>query len=527
MNLERAGQVLQLLYQFGVDEVVCCAGARNAPFIKWLSQTDRFQSRFHFEERSAGFYALGRIQKLRKPVAVFTTSGTAVAELLPAVVEAHYQGLPLIVVSSDRPKEFRGTGSPQTIEQNNIFQIYAKRSWDLTSASVELDLAFAPSNGPLHINICFSEPLLTGEIGSLEWTRHSRNTLSASPVRREEIENLRQFFHQVSRPMAIVNSVPQPFRERLIEELCRLRIPTYLEGAAGLSGESRMEPYILKGEEDDLRKWASQNEIDGVLRFGGVPTLRFWRDLETKWRDLPVLSVSQMPFTGLSRIKDPALSFHAYFECRQSLGDGWERNWWPSGLVMPSLETVEQWQELSQRFPKSEWSGVFELQKRILPDEVVFVGNSLPIRHWDFVSSLNYKKLPSVYVNRGTNGIDGLISSMFGVADENRRTWGLIGDLSALYDLSALSLKQWFPEGDVKLVVINNGGGKIFSRLFSDPAFENRHTLRFKGVAEMFNWKYSLIEDFSQWQDSKGCELIEWIPSEVETHDFMSCWSKK
>jgi 2-succinyl-5-enolpyruvyl-6-hydroxy-3-cyclohexene-1-carboxylate synthase len=157
-NLEVAGGVLDLLKDFGVKEVILCAGARNAPFVHLLSENSDFTVYSFFEERSASFFALGRMQSEGHPVAVVTTSGTAAAELLPAAIEADYQRLPLVMITADRPRRYRGTGAPQTIVQTGIYSSYVEWSCDLEGALPE---GFRPSGvRPVHFNVCFDEPLL-------------------------------------------------------------------------------------------------------------------------------------------------------------------------------------------------------------------------------------------------------------------------------------------------------------------------------------------------------------------------------
>lgn len=116
-NTDLSRMVFSVLKQAGADTLIVCAGARNAPLVLNLPIESGFKIYQFFEERSAAFFALGLIRASAKPVAILTTSGTAAAELLPAVIEAHYQGLPMILVTADRPKAYRGTGAPQTIQQ--------------------------------------------------------------------------------------------------------------------------------------------------------------------------------------------------------------------------------------------------------------------------------------------------------------------------------------------------------------------------------------------------------------------------
>lgn len=152
-NVERASRLIAEVREAGAQEFCVCAGSRNAPLLAVLGELPRTSSDirlFSFvDERSAAFFAIGRVKLHGQPVGVVTTSGTAVAEMLPAAIEAYYSGLPLILISADRPARFRGTGAPQSIEQIGIFGVYAEtslESWTRTR--------------PLHLNVEFDEPLL-------------------------------------------------------------------------------------------------------------------------------------------------------------------------------------------------------------------------------------------------------------------------------------------------------------------------------------------------------------------------------
>lgn len=145
-NLERARQILDEVRALGVADFCVCSGSRNAPMIAALGDTRCIT---FVDERSAGFFAVGRARRDGRPCAVVTTSGTAVAELLPAAIEAFYSGTPIVLLTADRPGRYRGTGAPQSIDQETIFGPYAARSietWDRRSA--------------LHLNVEFDEPLL-------------------------------------------------------------------------------------------------------------------------------------------------------------------------------------------------------------------------------------------------------------------------------------------------------------------------------------------------------------------------------
>jgi len=143
-NVDVARRLIDDVRALGVVDFCVCSGSRNAPLIAVMNDAYSF-----VDERSAGFFAVGRARRDERPVAVITTSGTAVAELLPAAVEAYYSGVPLVLITADRPARYRGTGAPQAIEQEAIFGVYAARSIDDWNRRM-----------PLHINVEFDEPLL-------------------------------------------------------------------------------------------------------------------------------------------------------------------------------------------------------------------------------------------------------------------------------------------------------------------------------------------------------------------------------
>ncbi len=149
--MPRASRLIDDVRAAGVTDFCVCAGSRNSPLLVVLGARDDVRTFSFVDERSAAFFAIGRSKLHGAPVAVVTTSGTAVAEMLPAAVEAYYSGIPLILISADRPARFRGTGAPQSIEQEGIFGVYAETSLEMWSRT-----------RALHLNIEFDEPLIDG-----------------------------------------------------------------------------------------------------------------------------------------------------------------------------------------------------------------------------------------------------------------------------------------------------------------------------------------------------------------------------
>ncbi len=145
-NISAARALIDCVRRAGVTDFCVCGGSRNAPLLAVLGSSKTYT---FVDERSAAFFALGRVKRDGKPVAVITTSGTAAAELLPATIEAYYSGAPLVLITADRPARFRGTGAPQAIEQPGLFGPYAETAVEKWSG-----------RAPLHINVEFDEPLI-------------------------------------------------------------------------------------------------------------------------------------------------------------------------------------------------------------------------------------------------------------------------------------------------------------------------------------------------------------------------------
>ncbi|MGE0527993.1 MAG: 2-succinyl-5-enolpyruvyl-6-hydroxy-3-cyclohexene-1-carboxylic-acid synthase [Bdellovibrionales bacterium] len=511
-NLQLAQAVLNACHIYGVREIVVCAGARNAPFVKILSKDSPFRIYSFFEERSAGFFALGRMRSTERPVAVITTSGTATAELLPAVIEAEYQSLPFVALTADRPRRYRGTGAPQTIVQPGIYSQYVEWSWDVEEEWI--GRIEASRRRPIHLNVCFDEPLLAGTPASWVLLNDEDARIPSSGPEDFGAVPTPHF----RKPLVIVGGLTSAEARLVAPVLKSWRRPLYLEGISQLRGRPELHAWELEGGEKSLQ----QIEADGVIRIGGVPALKFWRDLENQ--ALPVLHFSSQSFSGLPRARD-VLTLNALSTLgAQENGSFFEP--WAEAEREADRARARELNRLLAKYPLSEPGWVHWLSQQISPSARLFLGNSLPVREWDLAAARTPS--PEVFANRGVNGIDGIISTFLGVAEDKVANWCLCGDLSTLYDLSGPWAHQQRPVGDVNLVVINNGGGKIFRRIFNDPLFENGHCLQFEAWARMWNWDYEHVTEPRPLiaQEGRGARLIEITPNEDHTATFWEEWER-
>ena len=518
MNIKLAEAVLSYLIERGVCCFCVCPGGRNAPFVQVLASLEKqLEVLYFFEERSAGFFALGRAERDLNPAALVTTSGTAVAEALPAAIESHYSALPLVLLTADRPAEQSAVGAPQTLKAPlEVFKPWTAESLSLSvtdlpflkkvsdfkdpnqkspfpdqtsgppskATSPEFILSnWLPEQGSLHINVSFDEPLTDNSPSSFKPSKaHSRQSLSIYPhteKSREFETEAKEFFKLSCKPLLLVGELKaqeKPFAE---SELQTFQGLLYAEP---LSGLSHLNNRLFSGE-GILKQACKIKQIDGIIRLGGQPRVRFWRDLEKS--RLPVFHLSGPPFyAGLSR---PA--FHHPLN-RDSLSRLLSFiSYKGEALKRFDKEKMEKWTAILKNSPGSEPHWIWRLRQSLPENENVFLGNSLPIRLWDLVTLSSQKKL-CISGQAGVNGIEGLVSRFFGQLKPGENHTAVIGDLSALYDLAGFWSASW--AGNWHIFIINNFGGRIFSRLSSERRFLNEHSFSFKPVAEMWGLDYEL-----------------------------------
>ena len=507
MNDILARDVVGKLLQMGVREFCLCAGARNAPLVSQLEMTEGVKLFSFFEERSASFFALGRIRESGNPVAVVTTSGTAVAECLSGVIEANYQGLPLLVLSADRPREYRMTGAPQSIEQVGIFGSYVEKCWDFVIGDL-IDLTRVSWRRPLHLNVCFEEPKNT------EVYEH----LALEPLEGENFFSEHQpekapFLLQDA--LVLVGPLLEHEKEPVQVFLERCPFPFVLEGPSSLQLSAEALQRRIWCPEKTLPRAFQKGWLSSVLRLGGVPTLRFWRDLEEKLKQIPVFSCSSLPYSGLARPSLHLIGMENLAEMK--FADK------PEFSFVEDRASFERLKMLLEKYPRSEAAMVREFALRA-KNEQVYLGNSLPIREWDLVAG--DLSVPQVWANRGANGIDGQISSFLGwTCQKGESAWALLGDLTALYDLASLWITPQLQERNRRIVIINNFGGQIFRQMFQKEIFLNRHQVQFQKWAEMWNWNYACSEDAGIFKQDLGSrQIIELRPEEKSTDQFNQEW---
>ncbi len=276
-------------------------------------------------------------------------------------------------------------------------------------------------------------------------------------------------------PLVILGAIAPRHRDRVRDFVRSLNAPTYAECLSGLREDSSL-PLITAGE-----RMIRRGDFDSVIRIGNVPTLRFWRDLDTL--DLPVTHYSDLPFPGLTRGEvHPIEALPATRRFDDS-----------TTLFALDKKMHEQFHAILDDEPQSELAMLRALSRELPNDARIYLGNSLPIREWDLVATRERRF--EYEANRGANGIDGQLSTFFGWCAPNRENLCIVGDLTAIYDLGAPWIASQL-DARFRIVIINNGGGRIFGRVASlralDPSLreriiENVHDVRFEQWAKMWN----------------------------------------
>ncbi len=519
VNNQLAKQVLEEVISQGVAEFCLCPGARNAPLIYPLVNSSKIQIYYWPEERSAAFFALGRIKATGRPVAVVTTSGTAAAELLPATMEAYYTGLPLVLMTADRPRRFRGTGAPQSAEQVGLFGCYAHEMQDLEEGE-ECHLDHWKQQGPIHLNLCFEEPkdsdCQTICLAPCQEPKSAQTSLSNF----YPDERYLDFLKHTQFPLVIVGALPSSVREAAIRFLLHLKAPIYAEGISGIREEPRLESLRMKRTE---RMWSFAEQqgypIDGILRLGSVPAVRLWRDLEDQVGQISVCSISEHPFSGLSCAGVIHTPLAPFFE-------------WAQTLKIPKMNAYSKWKQadetayeallaLFKEEPLAEASLIHTLSNHIPIGSKVYLGNSLPIREWDQAATYHSRDF-QMACNRGVNGIDGQMATFLGYCSAEQENWSILGDLTVLYDLVAPWITSQLSNINAHVVLINNGGAGIFVRMFAHPAFQNRHQLTFEPLAQFWGWRYEKWNSIPEClSPNQGARLIELTPHPQATERFL------
>jgi len=479
--------LIDQLVQQGVEDFFLAPGSRSTPIALAASQHPKAHIHLHFDERGLGFFALGCALAKGKPTAVIVTSGTAVGNLLPAVMEAHHSSIPLILLTADRPPELRDTCSNQTTDQVKIFQNFVRWQFELdnsiskkairSQAAQAVFRATRPHAGPVHINCPLREPLYPVSFDFIQGAPIPiESTITAICMPKElppkgiillgrtaDTEDALAIAKQLEWPVFadILSSA------RLSDSKFQIRHYDWL-----LKDAPRPDCVLHFGEKltsKRIMEWLSEK-----------PPAQYWHvSPHSHWCD---------PFhliTGRVHAKIGDTNFYTQND----------PTWFPQWKALD--KKVEEKLIPSTDAPFTETVAMNALKKMNLENWTIFLANSMPIREADWF--LFPKKAKGFFANRGLSGIDGNLATIAGLSVGMKTpVFAVVGDLTALHDLNSLALLKKLP---VVLLISNNNGGGIFSHLdvASDPNFETLwgfpHDRSFKHAASLFDIPYSFADD--------------------------------
>ncbi len=517
-----AGLLLEELHRCGIRAVGVAPGSRSGPLAEAAAGHGGFDLIVHPDERGLGFHMLGIALGSGRPAVVITTSGTAVANLVPAMAEAHHAGVPLIALTADRPFELRACGANQTGDQARIFGGLTRAVFDfpppgegmppeamLTAIDEAVRAAMSGTRGPAHLNCMFRDPPPAARPprGLTGWRKSGRPWVTAThdplPSGGASLDAALEIAATAGRGLVLAGRLSPAAGDAVAALAGRLGWPLLPDLQSGLRLGAG-EPEVIAHADLALGggRFADGAGCDTILQFGsGFVTRRFLglaadpRIARRVVVDPTSGRVDPGHRPGLRVSADPE-AFAGAMCCALPAGTG------PSsalGAWQRASGRIEA--ELARRFAAgtavSEPGVAWTLSRLLREGDAWFLGNSLPIRLAAAFASARGAHVP-VAANRGLSGIDGQVATAAGYARGSRRPVTLwIGDLGLLHDLNSLALLRGARSPAI-VVVVNNDGGGIFSLL---PAAESSrhfervygtpHGLSFRAAAEMFGLAYA------------------------------------
>ena len=477
-----SAELLATLVALGAKHLYLAPGARSqslAIAADQLAQAGLADLTIRLDERSMGFVALGRAMASQTPSVVITTSGTAVANLHPAVLEAHHSGVPMILLTADRPARLRGKGANQTTNQVGIFADAVLRCIDVSvpelgefdprALAIEaIELATSEHPGPVQLNLQFQEPLsaLSPNANEIATAGVSANPASSEKSTLEVV---------ISERAVVVAGAGAG--GAAVEFAKAANLPLFAEPTSGARYSDQLVVDYIAGLNAELGA-----EVDQVFVFG-KPTLS---------RPIQKVIANSKTWVCLSKTHgqfDPSGNSLGYADELIPVGRG-ESAWVEAWKQQPAL--VSKRAELA----RSVWdaTGV---------DEQLLFGASQIIREAD--RALSAKQI-QVFANRGLAGIDGTVSTALGLAQSGKKTRALMGDLTLLHDASGLNLSG-LKELDIQLIVGNDRGGEIFKKLevaqllphdALERLFLTPQQVELSALAKAYGWEYVAVDSIGE-----------------------------
>ena len=507
-----AQQVIQLCAAKGIYHVVISPGSRNAPLTIGFSAYEKIKTYSVVDERCAAFFALGIAQEIKQPVAVVCTSGSALLNYYPAIAEAYYSNIPLIVISADRPKHLIDVGDGQTIRQENVFANHILYSANLNAETghdnenqqhINTAINTAVSKqGPAHINVPFNEPLY--EIQE----NFSAKINVIDPDVAPEIIDVEKFtaflkeWKSAKKRMVLIgvngpNKIEQHFLDFLGEDEATIVFTESTSNVHHASFFPSIDKIIAPLNQQRFEEL--QPEI--LLTFGGVFVSKkiksFLRNYSPKAHfHIGVEDALDTFFCLKTHFNVSENIFFKELTCHNSaIKSDYQSKW-----LRIKEKRAKKHETYLDNLPFSDFKAFESILKKLPNDIILHLSNSSTIRYVQL-----FDGNPSVvqYCNRGTSGIDGSTSTAIGhAAVSNRQNVLITGDLSFLYDSNGL----WNTNipNSFRIIIINNNGGGIFRILPGakntadfETYFETTHQMSAEHLSKMYGFEYDAVKDES------------------------------
>ncbi len=527
---ELAQTVIASCIANGIVHVVISPGSRNAPLTIGFTNAPEIQNYSIVDERSAAYFALGIAQQLQKPVAIVCTSGSALLNYYPAIAEAYYSNIPLVVISADRPAHLIDIGDGQTIRQEYVFENHVLESISLNEAlnkngSIKemLDETLKISylqKGPVHINVPFDEPLYETTTSLVKF-KPIINTFEEVPLNVDFLEEFAAIWNTSQRKIVLVGAnYPSELLQIQLEHLTKdPSVLILIENTANVSNSkfiNSIDKLIFPLEDDEL----SHFQPDILLSLGGLIVSKKIKQHLRKFKPKHHWHVdSKRAFNTYFSLNQhfkitPELFFSQFFFLTKPVESDYQEFW-----LHKKAKRLKKHQKFIETCQFSDFKVIDIILKSIPNNSQLQISNSSVIRYtqlFDIDSSLH------VFCNRGTSGIDGSTSTAIGAATAvEQNTVFITGDISFFYDSNAL-WNAYIPK-NFRIILINNSGGGIF-RFIPGPKqsnaldyFETPHNLTAKHLCKMYNFEYVVAENEEQlnnglkefYNDSDTPKLLE------------------
>lgn len=491
--------LIKELVSSGVRHFCISPGFRSAPLALAAAEHPLVTTSVHIDERGLGYYALGLSKALNEPVAIIVTSGSAVANLLPALIEAKDEGIPLVLLTADRPPELRQTMANQTWDQVKCFSPWVCFEMDLPCPSEELPknflkttvgyaihMAMRESRGPIHLN-CMIRPPLNLDSASFEKKSFPCHYVFAK--KRISPNELKTFFPQdFSQKRGVVIAGRMDDTSEILPLLKMLQWPLFADPLSNLR-KPEIEPFLIVGYQEFLQ--IEPPEV--ILQLGDRCVCHELLNWAAQAKEHIVVAPHPYrvdPNHSVSlRIESEIDSFVKSF---LSIVEPANSSSWLSSWRRPQKGVLSLMDQLTI---ESEPGFIRRLSHLIPETTSLFVSNSMVIRHVDLVY---YGNGGPIYGNRGVSGIDGNIATAIGIAAGSKRPLiALLGDTTTLHDLNSLLILQKEPL-PILFIVFNNGGGQIFRHCqvktpFLEELFIAPYQVDFELLAKSLSLEYELF----------------------------------